>query len=331
MTISKIVAVAALVAFFSAVALAQTPTPAGRLTLTSNTPVMTGDVTGATAVYYVTYNGNTIPVAQGTSIGVTTFTSLTLTLSTTHQLSGNIYDIFFVNSGGYALCTGPEWSNATSRGSGTGTSQINQFAGVWTNAVTLSHCYNNLADYGPISANSALYLGSIYMTGDGETSVNITPASASGGSNSIIGIWNAYNRVSIRTASADNTSTWTYSSSTWRAADNSDSNRISWIDGLGQSQPLAAYEVVTWNNSSSGQANIAIGIDSTSTPYVHPTFSGFEPQIQSTAAFTVLTMRSDAEPPPMMGFHYAQALESTSVGTQTYCGNLNHLMLDTEY
>src|SRR5689334_1222868 len=46
----------------SAVTPVETP-PQGRLTLTSNTPVMTADATGQGTIYYTPYQGNQLPVA----------------------------------------------------------------------------------------------------------------------------------------------------------------------------------------------------------------------------------------------------------------------------
>src|SRR5208337_296708 len=40
--------------------------PQGRLTLTTNTPVLAADVASATVVYYTAWEGNQIPVWNGT-------------------------------------------------------------------------------------------------------------------------------------------------------------------------------------------------------------------------------------------------------------------------
>src|ERR1700690_4044272 len=80
-------------------ALAQINPPAGRLTLVSNTPVMTSDVTSATTLYYTPYIGNTIPILDGTG-GVTNnvFSQLSVTLPTS-LTTGNIYDVFYQSTG----------------------------------------------------------------------------------------------------------------------------------------------------------------------------------------------------------------------------------------
>src|SRR5260370_28192490 len=49
----------------------------------------------------------------------------------------------------------------------------------------------------------------------------------------------------------DSTSNWSYSSATWRAANNSTSSRVNWIDGLGQSVVEASYSIETGNGGGS--------------------------------------------------------------------------------
>ena len=82
--------------------------PQGRLTLTSGTPVMTADATAQTSVYYTPYQGNIVPIYDGTNMDSYTFAQLTMTLNTTNQTSGNIYDLFvFLNSSVVTIGAGP--------------------------------------------------------------------------------------------------------------------------------------------------------------------------------------------------------------------------------
>src|SRR5204862_1366563 len=105
--------------------------------------------------------------------------------------------------------------------------------GVWTNknAITLRAGGSSL---GSISANQATYLGSAYMTANGQTGMAFRPAGAGGGSAPILGLWNAYNRVSTSTLELDTTASWNYSTATWRASNGNVNHRATWLDGLGQ-------------------------------------------------------------------------------------------------
>lgn len=118
----------------------QTFTPQGRLTLVSNTPVMTSDQVGATTVYYTPYVGNALPSPYlgGSSpiIEYATFTEMALGLSSSEETAGNVYDIFAVNVGisGAEICAGPPWSagggSNSQRGTGAGSTQLTMLDGI---------------------------------------------------------------------------------------------------------------------------------------------------------------------------------------------------------
>jgi hypothetical protein len=315
---------------FGHTALAQYPAtfaPQGRLTLNSIEPVMASDVVNTSTIYYVPYVGNQIPIYNPTpgTFPSYTFVTLTLTLNSS-QAAGNIYDIFaFLNSGAVTLGCGPAWTNSTTRSTATTLWGGTQF-GLATNnnAITLTNGSNT---YTGIYAGAATYLGSVYMTAAGETSVMFNPSSGVGGSGTVIGLWNAYHRVRVTASSADSTATWTYSSSTWRNADNSASNSITWLDGggggglYGETSVSAAYDVVGSNSSASGSTNIGVGINSIVTPAINA-------QVSNTTA--LITMHAATLSPPILGLNVAQAIERVTAGTETFYG-VDLLTLDTEY
>lgn len=296
-------------------------TPQGRLTLQSNTPVMTSDVTGATTVYYTPYVGNALSLPYlgggGPIIETSTFSQLTLTLNSTYQTSGNIYDVFAFYSGGsigWFICTGPAWTSSTSRGTGAGTTELTQLDGIWVNANTIEHCAQGSSNDNSFAAYGAAYLGSIYMTANGETGVSLKPAAASGGTGNIIGLYNAYNRVRVTAYSRDDTSNWTYGTASWRAADNSTSNRIYFLDGLQQSPVTGKYSVGASTTADTVGAYIGLNIDSsTTTPHIAAT--------AASAASETSTSQSNVMEPfyPVLGFHYVQAVEyATGTSAQLF-------------
>jgi YVTN family beta-propeller protein len=294
--------------------------PQGRLTLTSNTPVMDSDVTGATNIYYTPYVGNIAPIYDGTNMDSYTFGQLTMALNTSNQTSGNLYDLFvFLSSSVVTIGVGPAWSSAASRGTGAGTTQLEQTDGLWTNAnsITLT---NGSTTYSSIPAGQATYLGTMYATANGQTGIALEPASASGGTNNILGLWNAYNRVTVAAQSRDSTSSWNYATATWRAADNSNSNRISFVDGLGQSSLRATY---SQSISALNSVATAIGINLNS---ITASPSGSVSESNSSPVNCLVAKNSFY---PQLGFNYIQAMEYSSGATATFAGG-NTQMLEVQ-
>lgn len=303
--------------------LAQTPPPQGRLTLQSNTPVMTSDESSVTSVYYTPYIGNQIPIYNGTSLVNNTFSQLTMTLNTSNQLSDNVYDLFvFLNSSVVTIGAGPAWSSTSSRGTGAGTTQLTQVDGLWVNAnsITLT---NGSTSYSAISANEATYVGSVFMTANGQTSMQVKPSAAAGGVGSVLGVWNAYNRVRVTAYNRDDTSNWTYGTASWRAADNSTLNKISFLDGLQQSPVTGDYSVMTATTVDTVGAYIGLNIDATTnTPNI------------AAAAESATSETSASQPDvaetfyPVLGLHYIQAVEyATGASAQFFGSNASQQVM----
>lgn len=254
----------------AASAAAIVPPPQGYLTLTSGTPVITGDVTAATSVFYTPYVGNLVPIYNGSSFIPTTFAEQTLTLSSSHAAS-NIYDVFmFNNSGVPTVVTGPSWSAGTSgnitagscaRGTGAGGTTLTRVGGILTNAVQITG--RNGATTFTIGANLATYLGTIFMDGtNGQISCHVTY-----GQSRKWGVWNAYNRVPLQIKAGDGTATWSYTTNTIRAANGSSANSITVLQGLPEeSYEFATTARVTSANLAASQTSggiVGIGFNST--------------------------------------------------------------------
>ena len=303
-------------AMFANILHAQLIAPQGRLTLATNTPVMTADVVNATTIYYTPYQGNTVPVYNsGTStFSPMAFSQFQLNLSSSYQTQSNIYDLFigYGSPGGGAarlyLCAGPAWSSLTSRGT---SAALTQWNGLWVNASTIN-CYNQA---GTVSGPAAYfdYVGSVYMTGNGETAMQFQPAATGGGTNNFIALYNAYNRVKAVAINEDNTTSWSYGSTTLRPADNSTSNRISFLDGLQQSFIDSEYQCFIEVSNAGGL--ISLGLDSTTTA------AGTLASWNSAAAATFSSPIAKLSSYPLLGLHYVQALESGQGTTTAYFGS----------
>jgi hypothetical protein len=302
-------------------------TPQGRLTLTTATPVMAADALAQTTVFYDCYAGNVVPV--GATPALLTIASCEISMGldavTPHIASGSVYDIFGVsNAGVLALCAGPAWTSTTARGSGAGTTQIDQtVGGLWTNTVSLTHCWGGASgttDLGAVAAHAGTYLGSVEATANGQTAMAFKPAAASGGTNNFLALYNAYNRVAYVARSRDSTASWTLSNNsvTFRAANASNSNRITYLDGLGQSVAKGYYKVLVLTASvSTGSSNNGVDFDSTSaTPnnIGQENLGGTSTHSQIHADDSLISL----------GLHFAQAVESNQASsTSTFFGSAN--------
>jgi len=179
----------------------------------------------------------------------------------------------------------------------------------------VTHCYNGATDEGPISADLHTYLGSFYTTAAGQTGVQFFPAAASGGSNPIVGLWNAYNQVPIDVTSID-TLSHGYTTGTWRAASASNSNRVTGIWGLVSSAPHVTFGEDINDNNNCAVPQIGIVEDSTSaTPAVAGTW-------RACGFGSGQVMIGLAGALPQVGLHYFQAMELGGAGA-----NFNGLAL----
>lgn len=306
-----------------------TQLPGGRLTLTQGHPVMSSDVLAATTIYYSPYASSEIPIyASATGVfGLYDVGSsgIKLELDSTVQLGTTLYDLFaVVDSGDVRLCTGPAWASITGgslvRGS---TGQIQQVNGVWVNGTIMSCHFHSGASSGDHSCQpyECTYLGSADMTANGQTKQQFGPVSGSGGGGNCLCLYNAYNRVTLTSTSQDSAGQYSYTSTTWRRQNNSASNSVTGIDGLGEMQISSQLTDAMSNGIGAGTGfAIAIGID-----FMFPGGTVVAPipivQANSTSKGTYSTTVSSA---PVKGIWIAQAVEaaiSGSAGTPNFGGN----------
>lgn len=302
--------------------------PQGRLTPVNNTPVVTGDVTAASVIYYTPYTGALTPIHNGTVFVPYQFTQLQLTL-TSSQAANSIYDVFIIyNSGSPVIGVGPSWTNATAgsctRGTGAGTTQISRNSfGFLVNAVSINITYNTGSGNNTVVVGSgqALYLGSIWI----DSSAGKVTCNYSFGQSRKFGVWNYYNRVPIILMGGDNTASWTYNSLTVRAANGNSANNVSVFAGVAEEAFDATYSTNYPGSSSTGAVTfggIGLGINSTTA------FAGRYTQTEFiSSTFKGLPLLASYTSPPLLGINTIYCLEAaTSVpsltctfqGTQTF-------------
>ena len=204
----------------------------GRLTLTTGTPVTTSDVTAAITLYFAPFGGNLVGLHNGMNWNVYSFTEKSISIPASTDTN---YDVFLYNNAGTLTPETLAWTNDTTRATALGTQD-----GVYVKS----------------GDSTRRYLGTIRTTGvNGQCE----------DSESKRFVWNYYNRVSRQMVVVETTNTWTYDTASWRAANNSTSNRVSCVIGVAES-PVEAHVMCKVGLSSiSGTnlfGNVGIGIDS---------------------------------------------------------------------
>lgn len=283
--------------------------PNGRLTLTTNVPVTTTDVTAATSVYYTPYNGAIIYLYNGASWSQFSLSQLTLALDsnsghTGYQQSGKNFDLFVVNdSGTLRLGTGPAWSSDTSRGTGAGTTELTLQNGFYVNANSMTLRYGSASgDTLTAAVGTALLVGSMRATANGQTEDSLLKRF----------VFNIYNRVKKPAYALEGTASWNYTTATYRPYNNNTANRIETLFGL-NTESVHVVGIGMGGNSSGGVVSVNIGVDSTTTA------SGNNAIVFAGAGIGALT--ADYDGFPGLGYHYFQLLEwSQAVGTTTFQG-----------
>jgi hypothetical protein len=283
-----------------------------RLTLTTATPVMTANTTAQTTVYYTPYLHNFALLYNGSQFYVEQFSELSQTLAdaTKSPAAGavnKLYDMFLWNDAGTIRCTrGPAWSSSTARGAGAGTTELERVSGVWLNKVSISN--------GP-AANRGVYVGTIATDGNGangQLNMNLVPAAAAGGTNNKLDVWNMYNRVDVTALCRPSDDTWAYNATaTIRAANASNSNRITFVRGLDEDAILAIENQYVVCGAGATLV-IGIGLDSTTV------ISGLPARSTSNQSDTLPVLYTGL---PGIGQHFLQMLESCGGGNGTFYGD----------
>lgn len=257
--------------------------PQGRLTLTSNTPVMATSVTAATTLYYTsTAAGKHVPVYNGTAVvsrplcaaNTAGACELSVALGANWTTNTN-YDWFVgLDSGTLRLCSGPDWSagavagsntvGASSRGTGAGSTELENFDGLQTNKNSMTCRYANASTF-TCAAHQCTYVGTSRTEAAGQISFTYGLLNTAGTFN----LWNAYNQATVCSTSQYNnggTGFWTYSTATARQANASSINQFNFVTGLAAGSINASYAITTRLAAASGaSAYIGLGLNSTST------------------------------------------------------------------
>lgn len=248
----------------------------GRLTLATNDPVPTSNITASSMVYFTPYKGNRISLyVPGYGWRVHTFAELSLDISG-YSISTN-YDIFIYDNAGTLTLEGVAWSNATLRA----VALVSQ-DGRW-----VKNGYTN-----------KLYLGTIRCNGVGQTADTYLARLC----------WNNYNRTPRQLRILETTNSWTYNVAlTFRPFNNTAANQVEYVVGLVEDVMQLVCLAPAYYASSAFTAFVGIGVDSTaaSTPTVASQ--------AASAAGSIVLPTAIFNDYPSLGYHYLCMLEA--VGT----------------
>jgi|ERR1700722_780287 len=312
------------------------PTPQGRLTLTTQTPVLNADVTAATTVYYTPYTGLLVPIYNGTNFIASSIVSeLSLGLVAAHAAS-NIYDLFiFSLSGVVTLGSGPSWAagsggsvtaGSCARGTGAGGTALSRLNGTLTNAVSMTMTYGASGSTTTVSANRATYVGSMFMDAtNGQVSCYV-----SWGQTRKWGLWNAYNRSPITVQCGDSTANWGYTTATIREANGSTANTIVIFSGLAE-EPYA----LTYNDKAQTAAATACGMTIGLGYNTTTAFAGVQGSYSSGVSTQLnisVSLTSSYPAAPSLGINNVYALEqAVAPGGATMIGTTASMLLQAQW
>jgi hypothetical protein len=284
--------------------------PSGRITLTSATPILTADTTGASTVYWTPYKGQWLPLWNGSNFvwtdmgGELSQATTDATKSPAACANNSNYDMFgWDDSGTKRHTRGPAWTSDTARGTGAGTTELELLNGIPVN--------KNAITNGP-AARKGTYTGSIRTNGTATVDWKFGTIAASGGIANF-GLWNNYNRVFVNACVRDSTDTWTYATASWRNANNSATMRCQLIAGLNEEMAEGVY--------------VAIAAATATTPCWGASIDGAAPTTNGGTVGYNGNAQSAAGPGrtvafPGLGFHYMGAMECpTTSATVTYAGD----------
>ena len=252
-----------------------------RLTLTSNTPITTSDVTAATTLYYTPHIGEIVTLHNGTDTWLAhKLTEISITNS--GLTADTNYDVFVYNdSGTLKLAFSTAWTDATTRASTLGSQD----------GIAVKSGDTDYRHVGTIRTDSA---GKFE---DSETSRFV---------------WNRYNKVDRILKKTESTTSWTVTapgSWVWSQVNSDSNNKVSAIVGdVGQKINITHY--LSHSVNGGGTVNAGIGVDVTNAS------SGIFPTSNSTVSVIVAAQCQLDDYIPL-GYHDYNMLQLPNISNNT--------------
>lgn len=184
----------------------------GRLTLSTGVPVTQSDVASSSTIYYSPYTDNRLSLYDG--FGWWTYTFVEPSIALSGLTASRPYDVFAYSNAGVVTLETAIWNSGTARhASGTYATELPLQDGIpvkSTNGTTIDA--------------TRRYLGTFYSTSTTATADTLSTRY----------LYNEYNQVIKSLYAGISTSSYAYSTATWRAANSNTTNgdgRFSWVNG----------------------------------------------------------------------------------------------------
>lgn len=268
----------------------------GRLSLTTAVPVTVTDVTAATAVRFVPYQGNRINLYDGAAWNVYNFTELTILLGS--DAADTNYDVFAYVSAGAAAIERLAWTNGTTR------------------ATALTTQDGVLVKSGDPTRR---YIGTYRTTGTiGQTEDTLAKRFC----------WNYYNRVRRPMQKFEETNSWTYTTATIRQANGATANQLALVVGWAEVMADLAVAVGVANDNAAPPL-VVVGIGEDSTTAIQGSTTGRQhTPLESSLGIT--QAQASLRVYPAVGYHFYAWLEySGATGTTTWYGDNGGALLQS--
>ena len=258
--------------------------PWGRLTLQSGKPRMDSNVS-SNILYYTPFENNE-------------FMELSLNMAGQIHL-GKLYDVY-TDSNFSGLSLSAPWLNST-----TPAEARVQDRGLWFHA-----------------SNGKLYLGTIYCSNNNfvkwQTRLTPTPY----GTNNDLGVFNAYNRLSVTATCRDLNAEWQFAGNgALRFADNSNMFRINWVDGLGDVFCEGTYLTSVAGVLNAGPAAATVGVQLNADYPNLNLGTGTLEQSAMNHHFIGMSLRGTDYTNGNLGRNYWQAIEQSTAVPIGFFGN----------
>lgn len=260
----------------------------GRLTLESGVPVTVNDNGAKTTIYFTPYGGNRIALYNTTKAAWELYSFTERSLALTGFAADTNFDLFLYDNAGTLTLEQTAWSSATARAT----------------AITLQD-----GVYVKSGSLNKRYLGTFRTTGTiGQTEDSTAKRY----------VWNYYHRMRRALRILESTDSWTYTTATYRQANNSAANQVDLVVGVAEVLLSLSVRALV-SNSAGGAINgaVAIGEDGLS-----PVSGLLLQNPELSVASRIFASSAHLDKHPAIGRHYYPWIEySTASGTTTWQGD----------
>lgn len=319
--------------------------PQGRLTLLTGNPVMSTSQANKGTLFYDCSAGNAVPYFNGTIDTFDTITGCEVSdvmvsaASAGQVVSGQVYDVFWAHGGANRICVamsastggGGGWASDTAGSStarGTGYSALDRTRGYHTNTNSITNCFNGATNYGPVAAHQGTYLGTFFATANGQTSFVYGSNATGGGQAASLYVWNAYNRVDVKTSVSDSVTSWVIVDALVHSFHDDAGTRLNFVMGLPEDGvAVNLYDQICGTGGQYQIMAVGFALDrSGNTTFDKITINYVNSNAVASVGTWCGSMSVNSTYLPQLGLHFIQALanqdgQATS-WTGTYFGGI---------